>query len=50
MVRFQKDRFELITKISGGMIDLKLFLSENDGNPEKLLKNYHSYLGKFMLP
>jgi len=34
----------------GGIIDLKFFLSEGNGNPESVFKLYHSYLGGFVIP
>ena len=35
-------------KIKGGIIDLKIFLSE-ERNPEKLIHEYHEYLGGYSL-
>ncbi len=36
--------------ITGGIIDLKFFLSDETGSPESSLKLYHEYLGGFEVP
>lgn len=47
-----KKRFKTLKtityKITGGIVDLKFFMSE-EKNPEKVVQDYHEYLGKYTL-